>query len=307
MEVQLQALVDGKKIIVTKASIRSDLQLNDEMKQRSRKPKRKDTEVPQPSGPTTNVADKAVYKERDDRCIQTREEKFMALIKSRDTMVNELSENEVTLAQALAALKSAKVQEKANVVEEPKEQETTSTVSSQQPSQVKIQDKGKAKMIEPEPVKKLIEREKAETNIALKETWDGIQAKIEADCLLAERLQAREQEELTIEERAILFQQLLRRKKETHAVKKIRRERNRSHNKSVNKGVSSCRLLEQESNKKQKVDEDKETTELKSLMEVIPVKDEVQFDAIPLLLNLPSIVDGSSTKKEKKLLLDNQV
>ncbi|GKE50357.1 hypothetical protein Tco_1481615 [Tanacetum coccineum] len=30
MEVQLQALVDGKKIIVTEASIRSDLQLNDE-------------------------------------------------------------------------------------------------------------------------------------------------------------------------------------------------------------------------------------------------------------------------------------
>ncbi|GKD02898.1 hypothetical protein Tco_1177872 [Tanacetum coccineum] len=36
-------------------------------KQRSRRPKRKDTEVPQPSGPTTNVADEVVYKERDDR------------------------------------------------------------------------------------------------------------------------------------------------------------------------------------------------------------------------------------------------
>ncbi|GJR56345.1 hypothetical protein Tco_1406866 [Tanacetum coccineum] len=35
-------------------------------KQKPRKPKRKDTEVPQPSGPTTNVADKAVYKEMDD-------------------------------------------------------------------------------------------------------------------------------------------------------------------------------------------------------------------------------------------------
>ncbi|GJX11980.1 hypothetical protein Tco_0201839, partial [Tanacetum coccineum] len=35
-------------------------------KQRSRRPKRKDTEVPQPSGPTTNVADEAVYEERDD-------------------------------------------------------------------------------------------------------------------------------------------------------------------------------------------------------------------------------------------------
>ncbi|GJX97250.1 hypothetical protein Tco_0353048 [Tanacetum coccineum] len=175
-----------------------------------------------------------------------------------------LSVDEVTLAQALAALKSAKVQEKANVVEEPSESITTTPtlttttaattitatstrpkakglviheqeqaptpiVSSQQPSQAKIQDKGKAKMIEPEPVKKLskkdqlkldeevaqrlqaefdeqerIEREKAEANIALKETWDDIQAKIEADQLLAERLQAREQEELTIEERAIL-------------------------------------------------------------------------------------------------------
>ncbi|GJS84145.1 putative ribonuclease H-like domain-containing protein [Tanacetum coccineum] len=35
-------------------------------KQNTRKPKRKDTEVPQPSGPTDNVADKAVYEEMDD-------------------------------------------------------------------------------------------------------------------------------------------------------------------------------------------------------------------------------------------------
>ncbi|GJS07006.1 hypothetical protein Tco_0363802 [Tanacetum coccineum] len=35
-------------------------------KQKPRKPKRKDTKVPQPSGPTTNVADEAVYEEMDD-------------------------------------------------------------------------------------------------------------------------------------------------------------------------------------------------------------------------------------------------
>ncbi|GJU30641.1 hypothetical protein Tco_1174230 [Tanacetum coccineum] len=35
-------------------------------KQKPRKPKRKDTEVPQPSGPTTNVADEAVNEEMDD-------------------------------------------------------------------------------------------------------------------------------------------------------------------------------------------------------------------------------------------------
>ncbi|GJW31169.1 hypothetical protein Tco_0051201 [Tanacetum coccineum] len=49
--------------------------------------------------------------------------------------------------------------------------------------------------------------------------------------------------------------------------------------------------LEQESIKKQKVDEDKETTELKSLMEVIPDEEEVAVDAIPLATKPPSIVD----------------
>ncbi|GKE98750.1 hypothetical protein Tco_0022101, partial [Tanacetum coccineum] len=98
-----------------------------------------------------------------------------------------LSVDEVTLAQALVALKSEKVQEKANVVEEPsesitttptlittavattiiavsrrsrakglviheEEQATTPTISSQQPSQVKERDKGKGIMVE-EPVK----------------------------------------------------------------------------------------------------------------------------------------------------------
>ncbi|GJS62813.1 hypothetical protein Tco_0677377 [Tanacetum coccineum] len=37
-----------------------------QLKQRSRRPKRKDTEVPQPSGPTNNVTDKAVYEEMND-------------------------------------------------------------------------------------------------------------------------------------------------------------------------------------------------------------------------------------------------
>ncbi|GKD76487.1 hypothetical protein Tco_1339108 [Tanacetum coccineum] len=179
------------------------------------------------------------------------EEVFVAEQGVSDKDVN-LSVDEVTLAQALSALKSAKVQEKVNVVEEPSESITTTPtlttttaattikatrtrpkakglviheqeqaptliVSSQQPLQAKIQDKGKEKMIEPEPVKKLskkdqlkldeevaqrlqakfdeqerIEREKAKVNIALKETWDDIQAKIEADQLLSERLQARE-------------------------------------------------------------------------------------------------------------------
>ncbi|GKC91190.1 hypothetical protein Tco_1151839, partial [Tanacetum coccineum] len=38
----------------------------------------------------------------------------------------------------------------------------------------------------------------------------------------------------------------------------------------------------QESSKKQKVDDDKETTDLKQCMEIIPDEEEVTIDAIPL-------------------------
>ncbi|GKA87619.1 hypothetical protein Tco_0809383 [Tanacetum coccineum] len=52
-------------------------------------------------------------------------------------------------------------------------------------------------------------REKAEkeqeANIALIETWDDIQAKIDADHQLAKRLQAREQEELSVEEKGYII------------------------------------------------------------------------------------------------------
>ncbi|GKB51759.1 hypothetical protein Tco_0902512 [Tanacetum coccineum] len=58
--------------------------------------------------------------------------------------------------------------------------------------------------------------------------------------------------------------------------------------------------LEQESIKKQKVDEDKETAELKSLMEVIPDEEEVAVDAIPLATKPPSIVDWKIYKEGKK-------
>nr|GEU39303.1 hypothetical protein [Tanacetum cinerariifolium] len=78
-EVQLQARVDGKEIATTESSVRRDLQLADEegidclpnstiLEQLALmgKPKRKDTQVPQPSGPTDNVEDEAVHKELGD-------------------------------------------------------------------------------------------------------------------------------------------------------------------------------------------------------------------------------------------------
>ncbi|GJV16370.1 hypothetical protein Tco_1361693 [Tanacetum coccineum] len=58
--------------------------------------------------------------------------------------------------------------------------------------------------------------------------------------------------------------------------------------------------MEQESTKKQKVDEDKDTAELQSLMEVIPDKEEVAIDVVPLAIKSASIVGWKIHKEKKK-------
>ncbi|GKA39149.1 hypothetical protein Tco_0731700 [Tanacetum coccineum] len=309
-----------------------------------------------------------------------------------------LTSDEGTLAQALAALKSVKPKVKRDVIDEPNvpvnvvsastkvsvATTTTATIptlrkgiviielgtptimrSSQQPSQAEVQDKGKGKMIELEPVKKMskkdqlrsdeeeakrlqaefdkderLAREKDEANVALTEEWDDIQAKIEAGHELAQRLQAEEQEELSLEEKAKLFQQLLEQRRKHFAAKSAKEKRNKPPTQTQQRKIMCTNLknmegkklkdlknksfdsikklfdrafkrvntfvdfrtdlvegsskrageeLEQESTKKQKMDEDKDTTELKSLMEVIPNEEEVAIDAVPLATKPPTI------------------
>ncbi|GKB33067.1 hypothetical protein Tco_0872468 [Tanacetum coccineum] len=159
-------------------------------------------------------------------------------------------------------------------------------------------------------------REKDEAIIALIEEWNDIQAKIETYYELAQRLQAEEQEELTIEEKSKLFVQLLEARKKHFAAKKAEEKRNIPL-KKLNKGAlcnevraegsetreesSSKRArdeLKHESTKKQKMDDDKEIAELKSLMKIVP-DEEVAIDAIPLATKPPSIVDYKIIKEGK--------
>ncbi|GKD76793.1 hypothetical protein Tco_1339414 [Tanacetum coccineum] len=58
--------------------------------------------------------------------------------------------------------------------------------------------------------------------------------------------------------------------------------------------------LEQESIKKQKVDEDKETTKLQSLIKVILDEEEVAINVVPLATKPPTIVDWKIYKEGKK-------
>nr|GFB15881.1 hypothetical protein [Tanacetum cinerariifolium] len=58
--------------------------------------------------------------------------------------------------------------------------------------------------------------------------------------------------------------------------------------------------LTQESTKKQKVDDNKETVELKELMKIIPDEEEVAINSIPLDIKSPKIIDWKIHKEGKK-------
>ncbi|GJZ82650.1 retrovirus-related pol polyprotein from transposon TNT 1-94 [Tanacetum coccineum] len=352
------------------------------------------------------------------------EEVFVAEQEVAPKGVN-LTVDEVTLAQALAALKSVKPKVKGDVIKEPSvpvsaasasiklsvATTTTATTptprkgivitelgtpiitrSSQQPSQAKVQDKGKGKMVEPKPVKPtkkkvqiMLDEEIAlklqaeideEERIARAEeekideaniSWDDIQAKVDADYQLAERLQAEEQEQFTIEEKATLFKELLEQRRKHFAAKSAEEKINKPPTKTQQKKTMITYLknmegwkhkdlkskdfdsikelfdrafkrvntfvdfrtdlvegsskkageeLEQESTKKQKVDDDKETTKLKQCLKIIPDEEEVTIDAIPLAVKSPRIIYMLVEKKyplapltlsqmlEKKLQID---
>ncbi|GKA55162.1 hypothetical protein Tco_0754111 [Tanacetum coccineum] len=57
--------------------------------------------------------------------------------------------------------------------------------------------------------------------------------------------------------------------------------------------------LEQEKEKKQKIDDDQEEAEMKKLIKVILDEEEVAIDAIPLATKPPSIVDWKIVKEGK--------
>ncbi|GKD37892.1 hypothetical protein Tco_1258099, partial [Tanacetum coccineum] len=257
-----------------------------------------------------------------------------------------ITDVEMTLAQALTELKSAKPKAttititptlttttdattitvvstrpraKGLVIHE-QEQAPTPTVSSQQPSQVKVQDKELAFKLQAKEEEERLAREKAqqveEANIA----WDDVQAKIKADYQLAQRLQAQEQDEFTDAEKAKKF-----------AAKRAEEKRNRpptrdqqrsimvntfvdyitelveesSKNKDIEIANESSlkragEELEQESSKKQKLEEDKLSEELKQCLEIIP--DDVTIDVTHLSTKSPTIVDYKIYKEGKKTI-----
>nr|GEX67733.1 putative ribonuclease H-like domain-containing protein [Tanacetum cinerariifolium] len=229
-EVQIHARVDRKEIVITESSIRRDLQLADEE-----------------GGYDIFVAEQEVVHDVNENVAEE-----VVNVAQDSTATTTITTEEITLTQALEALKNSKPKVKGIVIQEQKDpckSTTTATIPKQQ-----SHDKGKGIMIE-EPVKpkkkdqirldkeatkrlqaefdeeERLAREKAqkeqEASIILIETLDDIHAKIDVDHQLAERLQEQEQEELSNAEKATLFQQLLEKRRKHFAAKRAKEKRNK--------------------------------------------------------------------------------
>ncbi|GJU08341.1 hypothetical protein Tco_1124771 [Tanacetum coccineum] len=150
-------------------------------------------------------------------------------------------------------------------------------------------------------------------------------------------MQAEEQEKLSIEEKSKLFVLLLEARKKHFAAIRAKEKRNKpptkdqnrntmstflkniagyKHNQLKNKSFDDIQKLFDRAMKRvnifvdldtklvegseKKLEEDKESEELQRLIEVVPDKEEVAIDAIPLATKPPSIVDYKIYKKGKK-------
>ncbi|GJT62922.1 hypothetical protein Tco_1006455 [Tanacetum coccineum] len=173
--------------------------------------------------------------------------------------------DDITLAQALEEMKSTKPKKKGVVIQELGESTTTKS------SQLSSQDKGKGILVEPVKPMKKKDQISFDEETALK-LQDDIHAKIDVDHQLAKRLQAKEQEELFEDFRTEL---------------------------EGKEKIAGTELI-QENAKKQKVEDDKETAELKQCLEIIPDEEEVTIDDIPLAVKSPSIVDWKIHKEGRK-------
>nr|GEX48342.1 hypothetical protein [Tanacetum cinerariifolium] len=198
------------------------------------------TKVPQPTDPIEHVANEAIYKEFDDRLVRGAtnassleaeqdsdddqmfdvndsqgEDVFVqedvadkkvndvvevnvATITTTDSVATTMTVDEVTLAQALIEIKK-----------EPVKLKKKDQIMLDEEVALKLQAELQAEFDKEKRLTSEKAQQELEANITLIETWDDVQAKIDVDYQLAERLQAEEQQELTDEEKATLFMQLL--------------------------------------------------------------------------------------------------
>ncbi|GKD46944.1 hypothetical protein Tco_1271589 [Tanacetum coccineum] len=167
-----------------------------------------------------------------------------------------------------------------------------------------------AEIDEEERIARAAEEKIDETNIA----WDDIQAKVDADYQLAERLQPEEQEQFTNEEKDTLFKELLEQRRKHFAAKRAEEKRNKTPNKTQQKKTMITYLKNMEGWKHKDL-KSKDFDSIKELFDkafnkvnmfvdfrtyLVEDEEEVTIDVVPLAIKSPSIFGWKIHKEGKK-------
>ncbi|GJT19677.1 putative ribonuclease H-like domain-containing protein [Tanacetum coccineum] len=132
------------------------------------------------------------------------------------TTTSIFDDEDITMAQTLIKMKEEKAKEKGvsikDIEDSPRLARSILTLKPLPINDPK--EKGKSVLEEPEPTKKMTrkrerQREEEASKAAIAETYDEVQAGIDADALFAAKLQQEEREEYTIEERAKFLAEII--------------------------------------------------------------------------------------------------
>ncbi|GJR47582.1 hypothetical protein Tco_1315685 [Tanacetum coccineum] len=152
-----------------------------------------------------------------------------------------------------------------------------------------------AEIDEEERIARAAEEKIDETNIA----WDDIQAKVDADYQLAERLQPEEQEQFTNEEKDTLFKELLEQRRKHFAAKRAEEKRNKTPNKTQQKKTMITYLKNMEGWKHK----DLKFKDFNSIKEMF----DKAFTRVNMFVDFRTeLVEGSSKRAREELEQENE-
>nr|GEU62818.1 hypothetical protein [Tanacetum cinerariifolium] len=312
-------IMDGKKIIITEASIRRDLQLANEesvdclpnstiFEQLALmgKPTRKVTQVPQPSDPMEHVIDEAVHKKMADSLVRAAtfasslgaEQDSGGCPRCQETMEDTTAQTKFESVSKhfndslLARARVGSSRDEESLGEDASKQGRIDAIDADEYITLVIdQDDANKDMFDVNVLcgEEVFTAAGQNENVVIITT---------EELTLAQALESLKTSKPKVKGLVIQEQEPVKPKKKNQimldeeAAKRIELVKGKENR--------AGEELIQKSTKKQKVEDEKEKDELKQLMETISEEEEVDIDAIPLVVKSPKIVDWKIHKEGKK-------
>nr|GEW75582.1 hypothetical protein [Tanacetum cinerariifolium] len=208
----MQALVDKKKVIVIERSVKSDLHLEDV------EDMGEDSEIPTDSHHTPTISQPSTSSQPQQKHKSKKSKKKI----TEERMIDDLdADEEVTLVDETQERNDQHMYD-ISVLDDEKVLLKRKLVLLIQFLQLIMVDDEVARNLEAQmqtelEEERLARQKEEEVNIALIKSWDNIQAMIDANYMLAIRIQEEERGELTIKEKSRLFVELMDKRKKCFA------------------------------------------------------------------------------------------